>query len=90
LVILAGGGLGLALAAVLASGGAGGLVGALVAAGFHHHAKLVEGQLRSGGVTIWVGARTEPQTTKVGRIFDQHRAVHPVEAGRSGFGAEQT
>jgi hypothetical protein len=61
-VILTGGALGVALAALAAAGGASGLVGALVAHGFEQdHARLIEDQLSRGGVVLWIQPRDEAQ-----------------------------
>ncbi len=61
-VILAGGPLGLALVAFIGAGGAGGLVGALVAQGFHHeHAQMIDDQLASGGLVLWITPRDAAQ-----------------------------
>jgi hypothetical protein len=62
LVILTGGGLGIALAALIGAGGAGGLVGGLVAHGFHRqHAELIEDQVSRGGVVLWIQPRDAAQ-----------------------------
>jgi len=61
-VILTGGGLGVALAALVGAGGAGGLVGALVAHGFHHEqAELIESQIAAGGLVLWIQPRDDAQ-----------------------------
>jgi hypothetical protein len=79
-VILSGGGLGLALAALLAAGSAGGVIGALVASGFHAlHAELVNAELEAGGLAIWVKPRTPEQADIVQRLLAAHTAVRIVE-----------
>jgi hypothetical protein len=61
-VILTGGGLGVALAALVGAGGAGGLVGALVAHGFHHEqAELIDSQIAAGGLVLWIQPRDDAQ-----------------------------
>ncbi len=61
-VILTGGALGVALAALVAAGGAGGLVGALVTHGFKEdHARLIEDQISRGGVVLWIQPRDQAQ-----------------------------
>ncbi len=61
-IILTGGGLGVALAALVGAGGAGGLVGALVAHGFHEEqAKLLEDQIAAGGLVLWIQPRDDAQ-----------------------------
>jgi outer membrane lipoprotein SlyB len=61
-VVLTGGGLGLALAAIIGAGGAGGLTGALVAHGFQEdHAKFIEDQLALGGLLLWIQPRDAAQ-----------------------------
>jgi hypothetical protein len=61
-VILTGGGLGLALAALVGAGGAGGLVGALVGHGFHQEqAELIESQIAAGGLVLWIQPRDDAQ-----------------------------
>lgn len=61
-VLLTGGGLGVAIAAVLGAGSAGGLVGALVANGFHNdHARVMEEQIALGGVVLWIQPRDDAQ-----------------------------
>jgi hypothetical protein len=60
--ILAGGGLGIALASVLTGGGAGALVGGLMARGFHkRHAEYVENELARGGLVLWILTRNIDQ-----------------------------
>jgi len=62
LVVLTGGGLGIALAALIGAGGAGGLVGALVAHGFHRqHAEFIDDQVSRGGVVLWIQPRDAAQ-----------------------------
>jgi hypothetical protein len=62
LVILTGGGLGIALAALIGAGGAGSLVGALVAHGFHkQHAEFIDDQVSRGGVVLWIQPRDAAQ-----------------------------
>lgn len=61
-VILTGGGLGLALAAIVGAGGVGGLTGALVAHGFQaDHAKFIEDQVALGGLVLWIQPRDAAQ-----------------------------
>jgi hypothetical protein len=61
-VVLTGGGLGLALAAIFAAGGAGGLTGALVAHGFQEdHAKFIDDQIALGGLVLWIQPRDAAQ-----------------------------
>lgn len=81
-VILSGGGLGLALGALIAAGSAGGLVGALVASGFHRaHAEFVRDQLASGGLAIWVETPSARLAEKVRQLLVRHGAVHILERG---------
>lgn len=61
-VILTGGGLGLALAALVGAGGAAGLAGALVAHGFHQeHADMICDQIAHGGLVLWIQPRDASQ-----------------------------
>jgi hypothetical protein len=61
-VVLTGGGLGLALAAIIGAGGVGGLTGVLVAHGFQEdHAKFIEDQLALGGLVLWIQPRDAAQ-----------------------------
>ena len=61
-VLLTGGGLGVAIVAILGAGGAGGLVGALVASGFHRdHANLIDDQISRGGLVLWIQPRDDAQ-----------------------------
>jgi hypothetical protein len=62
LVVLSGGGLGIALAALIGAGGASGLVAGLVAHGFHQqHAEFIEDQVSRGGVVLWIQPRDAAQ-----------------------------
>jgi hypothetical protein len=79
-IILSGGGLGLALAALVGAGGAGGLAGALVASGFHHrHAEFVNAEIEAGGLAVWVEPKTAKQAAKVMAVLSRHAAVRIVE-----------
>jgi len=79
-VILSGGGLGLALAALVAAGSAGSFIGALVASGFHRrHAEFVNAEVEAGGLAIWVKPRTPEQAQVVKALFAAHTAVHVIE-----------
>ena len=61
-VIFAGGGLGIALVAIIASGGAGGLLGGLVANGFEQtYAEAVEHQVKQGELVLWISPRDDGQ-----------------------------
>ncbi len=61
-VILAGGGLGVALLSSVASGTTGGLLGALVAYGFEDdYAQAVEKQVRDGDLLLWITPRDDRQ-----------------------------
>jgi hypothetical protein len=62
-VILTGGGLGLALAALVGAGGAGGLTGLLLAHGFESgHAEMINEQLARGGLVLWIQPRDAGQS----------------------------
>lgn len=61
-IILAGGGLGIALIAMVAAGGSGGLLGALVSHGFEEgYAKAIEKQVEDGGLLLWIKPRDDHQ-----------------------------
>ena len=69
------------IAAALAGIGAGtvtgGLVGALVGAGIpEHRAKVYESGIRSGGILIGVGARSDQEADEIERVLEEVGAEH--------------
>jgi hypothetical protein len=90
-VILTGGGLGVALAALLATGGASGLVGALVAHGFHQsHASMITDQLAGGGLVLWVRPRDDQQERAAVAELETSGATKVVVQGREGHPHDPT
>ncbi len=82
-IVLTGGGLGVALAALVGVGGAGGLVTGLAALGFHkEHAALIDAQLASGGLVLWVQPRDSAQAQTVDEVLKSAGAekivAHPA------------
>jgi hypothetical protein len=76
-VILTGGGLGVALAALVGAGGAGGLVGALVAHGIHEdQAQMIESQLAHGGLVLWIEPRDADQAKVAADALEAGGASH--------------
>ena len=83
-MVLAGGGLGLALLAMAAAGGVGGVSGLLIAAGFQReHAETIESQLAKGGLVLWIEPRDAAQQTLA---LDAMRAAGATDVTESGQG----
>jgi hypothetical protein len=76
-VIMTGGGLGIALAALVGAGGAGGLVGALVAHGIHEdQAKMIDTQIAHGGLVLWIEPRDADQAKVASDALTAGGATH--------------
>jgi len=83
MVVASGGALATVVLAALAGGGGGGIVGSVIASHLgKHHADHIEGQLKKGGLLLWVGIRDDEHEKRAVDILTEHSAddvhVHDI------------
>lgn len=74
-VVMSGGALAAAVAAVVLAGGTGGLIGSVLAHWIgHHHAAYLHDQIENGGLLLWVRAWNESDEARALEIIGKHAA----------------
>lgn len=72
-VLVSGGTLAVALAAIVAAGGAGGLIGSVLAHRVgDHHGRYLQGQIERGGLLLWVHTRDLEHEERAVAILKAH------------------